>query len=49
MGMKRLENIEVLAESEGRLQKKICDGEGMKKKKIPEEIAATARQHCQEQ
>ena len=45
VGMKRPENTEVLVESEGRLQKKICDGEGMKKEKIPEETAAAARQH----
>lgn len=31
VGMKRPKSTEVLAESEGRLQKKICDGDGKKK------------------
>ena len=43
MGMKRCENTEVLAESEGRLQKKSCDGEGKEKEKICEETLVAAR------
>lgn len=46
VGMKRHENTEVLAESEGRLQKKSCDGEGKEKEKIYEETVVAARQHC---
>ena len=46
VGMKRHESTEVLAEIEGRLQKKSCDGEGKEKEKNYEETVVAARQHC---
>lgn len=48
VGTKRYENTEVLAESEGRLQKKNCNGEGKENVFFCEETAVAARQHCRE-
>ena len=45
MGTKRRENTKELAESEGRFQKKSCDGKGKKKEKICEEMPVATRQY----
>nr|POE45567.1 hypothetical protein CFP56_39567 [Quercus suber] len=45
MGMKRTENTDSLAESDGRVQKRVCEGGGRHKGKNVEEMAVAARQH----